>query len=166
MSIIKAAPSDLIEALFLFKAYVQEMNCQGWFHWEFHNSMLKNDIENNVMFLYKENEVCLGMISLNTEEKPEYKTIHWSETSSKPLIAQRLIVHPNWRNQGIAKKLLAFAEEHARENGFTSLRLDVFAENEEAVALYHHLNFSMLGEIKFHYQQVPFYCFEKIISKG
>lgn len=163
MNIIKATSIDLIEVLFLLKVSIQEMDCQEWFCWDMHNTKIQSDIENNIVFLYKENEVCLGMISLCSDEIPEYKNFKWDESSQRPLIAHRLIVHPNWGDQGIDKSLLIFAEQYARENGFTSLRLGASSENQVAVALYHQLNYNVLGEMLTHYQKVPYYCFEKMI---
>jgi ribosomal protein S18 acetylase RimI-like enzyme len=163
MNIIKASPSDLVEVLYLLRVCVLEMNSKGLVYCDLQNILAKNDIENNTVFLYKQNEVCLGMIVLDTDQDPEYKSVEWMAASHKPLVAHRLMVHPNWRNQGIAKQILTFAEHYAQENGFTSLRLDVYSENQEAVALYNNLNYKQLGEITYHYQKVPFYCFEKII---
>jgi GNAT superfamily N-acetyltransferase len=163
MSIIKASQEDLIEVLYLLRVCIQEMNARGWFHLDMHNIMVRDNINNNMVFLYKENEVYPGMITLNVQEEPEYKHVQSNDPLHKPLIAHRLIVHPSWRKKGIAKKLLAFSEQYAKDNGFTSLRLGVFSENLDAVSLYKKLNYNNLGEIFLQYQKIPYYCYEKII---
>lgn len=164
MSIIKASSSDLIEMLFLLKVCLQEMNCRTHLHCDLHDVLMQNHIEDNLIFIYKEHEVCLGLILLDkdTAEVPEYKNAMW-EASPKPIMLNHIIVHPNWHHQGIEEKLITFAEQYARDSGFTSLRLSVFGENEEAIALYHQLNYNKSGEIKLHYQQIPYYCFEKVL---
>ena len=163
MNIIKASPADIVEVLYLLKVCVLEMNIKGWYHWDMQNHLVKYDIENNSVFLYKENEVSVGAITLNNEEIAEYKDIKWSHLSNNPLVVHRLLVHPNWREKGVAKELLVFSENFAKENGFTSLRLEVFSENQEAVGLYNQLNYKQQGEIQLHYQKSPYYCFEKTL---
>ena len=163
MNIIKASPSDLVEVLYLLRVCVLEMNSKGWFHWDLHNPLVKQDLENDRVFVYIENDITIGTITLNCDEMPEYNSISWSNTSGKSLVACRLLVHPCWRKKGIAKELLAFAEKYARENGFNSLRVDVFSENNEALGLCNQLNYKQQGEIQHQYQKLPYYCFEKTV---
>jgi len=163
MEIIKAVPADLIEVLYLLRVCVLDMNSRGWFYWDLQSPLIKEDIDNNTVFLYKQNEMTFGMISFNLKEIPEYRDINWNKASSKPLLIHHLMVHPKWREKGIAKQLITFAERYGRENGFTSLRLDVLSENQEAVSLYRELSYQQMGEVTFHYQKVPYYCFEKRI---
>jgi len=163
MSIIKASPSDLVEVLYLLKVSIQEMNCNNGFHWNLQNCLVQNDIENNLVFLYKQNALCIGMITLSTEDPLEYKSVKWMANSPKPLVAHRLIVHPYWKNRDVAKELLAFAEQHAQEYSFTSVRSDVFTDDREVVTLYHQLNYLHTGEFILLYQKTPYYCFEKIL---
>ncbi|MEM7223813.1 MAG: GNAT family N-acetyltransferase [Pseudomonadota bacterium] len=47
-----------------------------------------------------------------------------------------IAVYPEHRGQGIGGALMAQAEEHARQGGFTTLSLAVFEENEGALRLY------------------------------
>ena len=164
MNIRKASPADLIEVLYLLHVCIQEMNSKGWIHWDLENLTVKDDIEDGIVFIYKENETCLGMVTLTTEEAPEYKDVLWNQMPGRPLLVKRLIVHSKWHTQGIEKQLITFAEQFGIENGFSSLRLDVFAENKEAVALYEQLNFKYSGEIMFQYQKVPNTCFEKVLN--
>lgn len=47
-----------------------------------------------------------------------------------------LIVHPDWRGQGIARKLVAAVQEWARERGITQIRAGVISANPEALAFW------------------------------
>jgi len=50
---------------------------------------------------------------------------------------------PEYRGLGIGSRLMALAEEHAREKGFTKLSLIVFEENEGAKRLYERLGYQV-----------------------
>ena len=50
-----------------------------------------------------------------------------------------------WQGMGIARRLLAMCMDRARMDGFSVLRLDVGAENEDAVRLYTAFGFAEEG---------------------
>lgn len=50
-------------------------------------------------------------------------------------------VHDRFRRRGIAREALVAGEQVAREHGATSLGLNVFADNEGAIALYDGLGY-------------------------
>jgi GNAT superfamily N-acetyltransferase len=101
------------------------------------------------------------MITFSTEVLSGYEEVKWADSSKKPLIIHRLFVHPNWRKQGITDHLLTFAEEYAKDQGYTSLRLHVYGENQEAISVYNNFHYQQTGQIQLKAQKVPFYCFEK-----
>lgn len=47
-----------------------------------------------------------------------------------------LYVHPHFRGKGVAKKLMEWAEEYSRRNGYSGMTLNVFSENAAAKKLY------------------------------
>lgn len=161
MNIVKASSADLMDVLYLLRVCVHEMNGKGWFHWDLQNQLLKSDIEKGTTFLYKQNEACVGALTINNEEIAEYKEILWPSTSHNPLFIHRLMVHPFWREKGVAGSLMYFAEGYAREQGYSSLRLEVNSENDEVINLFNELNYNKIGEIQIQYQKSPYYCFEK-----
>jgi GNAT superfamily N-acetyltransferase len=160
MNIIKAKPDELIEAFYLLKAYLKEMRSKGWLYRDLGFESLSKEIENGTVFLYRTDFLSLGFIILSKDELLEYKNVTWAD-SKNPLTVRYLIDHPIWRKQGISDHLLMFAEEFARDQGFTSLRLDVYGNNQEILSLFASSNFNQAGQIQISEQKIPFYCFEK-----
>ena len=63
---------------------------------------------------------------------------------SKTIYIDNVAVDPNNRRQGIAKKMLFFAEDFAKKNGKNALKLWVAAGNKNAYSLYKKLGFNQL----------------------
>ncbi len=63
-----------------------------------------------------------------------------------------LLVSPDHRGQGIATKLLTVCEQAALLRGCTSLRLEVRADNKEAIELYKRHAYHSIGHRENYYQ--------------
>jgi ribosomal protein S18 acetylase RimI-like enzyme len=158
MSIAKASPSDLIEVLYLLKIYIREMCSNGWLYWDIDNILVNKQIEDDIIFIYREEEVCTGLIMLKDCSVPDFPG------EKKTLSIHSLIVHPCWRKQGIGRKLLQFAEQYAKEEGYESLNFFVVSENHYAVSLYEKLNYIPSMEVLSHYPEKPFINFQKQLA--
>jgi GNAT superfamily N-acetyltransferase len=167
MEIIHAKDTDFIEILYLLRICILDMNQNGLKHW---NSVypgpdiIQDDLTKSSIYLVKDKGVCKGMVTLDTQEPEEYKGIQWANEARKPLFMHRLAVHPNWQGQGIARKLMTFAEEYARKNGFDALRIDVFSDSHHARNLCKKNSFTEAGNFLSFFQQQPFICFDKKIG--
>lgn len=164
MEIKQASSYDLVEVLYLLRECVADMNQKGFKHWN--NSypgieLIKKDIESGSLFFYKEKGIAKGMITLTEESLEEYQEINWKDNSGKALFMQRLAVHPLWQGQGIAKALVEFAEKKAKEDGYSTLRLDVFGGGESATKVCDETGFSQSGEYHSKFQKTPYLCYEK-----
>ncbi len=93
----------------------------------------------------------------------EYGSIGWND-GGRPLVMHRLCISPSLQGKGLAKHLVRFAEQYARENGYGSIRLDAFIDNERALRLYDSLNYQRKGTVTF--RKGSFYCYEKTIGGG
>ncbi|WP_445502121.1 GNAT family N-acetyltransferase [Microvirga sp. G4-2] len=70
----------------------------------------------------------------------------WAHTSWEWLTIELIFVPESLRKQGIARNLIAMAEEEAVERGCHSAWLDTL--NSEALALYERLGYERFGELK------------------
>jgi ribosomal protein S18 acetylase RimI-like enzyme len=82
------------------------------------------------------------------------------DKQGRVLAVHRLCVNPAFQGQGIGRKLMLFAEDYARKNKYTSIRLDAFAKNPISVGLYESLAFQRRGFVSFLPGSIS-YCFEK-----
>jgi GNAT superfamily N-acetyltransferase len=166
MEITRAKAADLIEILYLFRVCILDMNKKGLKHW---NStypgpdLIQQDLREGAIYVVKDKGVCKGLFTLNDKEPEEYSQVNFPDNGAKPLFLQRMIVHPKWQGKGIAKMMIDFAQQHARENGYNCLRLDVYKPSEGARSLYEKQYFQEIGSFQADYQKIPFICYEKRI---
>lgn len=163
MSVLQATSYHLIEILYLLKVCFHGRNSTCLLRWDLQFDIINADINKGNIYLYRKNGVTLGMVTLELEPNSEFKNISYASRSLNPLLAHRLAVHPNWKNQGIENKILQFIEQFAHLKGYTSIRIDAYAENTEAIDTYNKFHYLETGQIQFHYQKVPYTCFEKLI---
>jgi ribosomal protein S18 acetylase RimI-like enzyme len=57
-----------------------------------------------------------------------------------------LAVFTNWGRKGIGTCLLQAAEQQARQHRYPKIALHVAPENEQALSLYHRLQYVVIGE--------------------
>ena len=121
-------------------------------------SMLANDIQARTLFGgFAGAELC-GLMVLNETQSPEYGSIRWNYPK-KPLIVHRVCTRPSYLKKGVASNLMKFAENHAIQNGYDSIRLDAFVKNTTSVAFYRKLEYVEVGRVNF--RKGEFFCFEK-----
>jgi GNAT superfamily N-acetyltransferase len=82
------------------------------------------------------------------------------------LEVKRVFVSPDYRGQGISKRLMLELESIAGERGVSSLVLQTGAKQDEAIALYERLGYVPIARFGL-YQPIPFFlCFGKTITAG
>ena len=92
-----------------------------------------------VMFCAKHNEKTIGYVGL-------YIIFEDCDIANVAVI-------PEFRNRGIAKKLMEYAVSFANEKNVKKLMLEVRASNVPAISLYEKLGFSTVGIRKNYYTQ-------------
>jgi len=71
------------------------------------------------------------------------------------------MVHPQHEGKGIAKLLVRYVEELAKNRQYEAIRLDVFVKNPRAVDFYNKLGYKVTGKVIF--RKGEFFCYEKLI---
>ena len=158
----KAEIDDLDALVALYGAAARDMFRQGIDQWDERypdREILAEDVESGDMTLgLLDGELACAYV-VNREYDPEYELGAWEHTQGNFCVLHRLCVNPRMQGQGLARQAMARMEETAREQGFDSVRLDVFSQNLHAQRLYERLGYRRTGEVRF--RKGIFYLMEK-----
>jgi ribosomal protein S18 acetylase RimI-like enzyme len=165
--IVLAVENDIDRIMSLVRDCIEDMESHGIHQWgEYYptREIIQDDIENRSMFTAKEDDEVLGIIAVNEEQPPEWEKVNWSTQEDTILAIHRLAVKPTRQRQGIARRLLDYAEDYAANNGYTSIRLDAYSGNPRALRLYEKHRYNRVGQVHFPMRGRPFYVYEKILK--
>lgn len=125
-------------------------------------------LEAGTLYVGVDGEALWGVVNLNGIQLPEYDAIPWSIPAEREQVGviHTLCIHPAQAGKGYARKLAAFCEDTAREQGKTVIRLDTWQGNVPANHLYPSLGYRFAGgtEFFFHgYIHEILNCYEKAL---
>ena len=159
--------SEIPDIITICKACAALMISKGIYQWnECYPSAtaFEKDIERGELYILSDKEEIIGTIVISTLIDDEYLPVKWLTTNSNNLYMHRLSIHPDHQGKGYAQKLMIFAENHANENNFTSIRLDTFSQNKRNQTFYETRGYQKLGDIFFPKQsEHPFHCYELVL---
>lgn len=160
----KLSEEYLSDVMILIKEAIIKMNNNGIDQWDEiypTKEIIKRDLRKKYAYGYFENNELSGYVAINEEYFPEYDEIVWVINKRKFLITHRLCIKPDKQGKGIAKQLINFTEKYAKDNNYSSIRLDAFSKNPKALQLYENLGYHKAGTVQF--RKGLFICFEKEI---
>jgi ribosomal protein S18 acetylase RimI-like enzyme len=103
----------------------------------------------------------IGCVTVDTQADPLWQGLDWSADGEPFAAVHRLMIHPSQQGRGLAKRLMAHAESLARADARRSIRLDTFAANPLALALYQKLGYRQTGQATM--RKGVFVGFEKLL---
>jgi ribosomal protein S18 acetylase RimI-like enzyme len=159
----KLSMDQLFDAFSIIESVIEKMNNEQIFQWDEHyptREIIEKDIDDGHALGYFHLKELRGYIVLNEEYSPEYNSLEWTDKSGTALIVHRLSIKANCQGQGIAKQLMIFAEEYAKKNNYSSIKLDAFLHNKAALHLYEKSGYTKVGTVTF--RKGEFNCYEKV----
>ncbi len=165
MNISRAAETDIDAIMALVRDAVREKQRNGDDQWDDtypNRELIAQDISTGTLFKIADGNSILGIIVLNEEQPPPYFTIAWND-GGRPLVVHRLCINPLFQRRGLARRLMLFAEEHAAENAYRSIRLDTYSGNRAAQALFLSLGYHPAGDVSLR-EDKAFHCYKKAIG--
>ncbi|MCL6293542.1 GNAT family N-acetyltransferase [Jejuia spongiicola] len=163
----KARLKDIDRIISITKACASFMIDKGIYQWNEHypnKAAFKNDVLRNELYVIEEDKTIVGCVVVSSFMDEEYIPVSWLTESNRNIYIHRLAIHPKHQGKGYAKKLMDFAEKFAKENNYTSVRLDTFSQNKRNQKFYELRSYKRLGDIYFPKQSNhPFYCYELIL---
>ena len=113
----------------------------------------RNDAEVNIesksLYVAKMKNQMVGSISLNHVQEPAYEQVNWkiNAKANEILVIRLFAVHPDFKGQGMAKAMLEFAKDKAKELECKTIRLDVVNQNIPACQLYEKSGFEYVSTV-------------------
>ena len=107
--------------------------------------------EAGTLYVLEEDGTVWGSMNLNGLQLAEYVKIPWSFPAREDQVAviHTLTIHPDRFGQGLARQMVIFAEEEARRQGKTVIRLDTWEHNVPANRMYPALGYHFAGATEF-----------------
>jgi ribosomal protein S18 acetylase RimI-like enzyme len=156
-----ASPDDLDTALDVVRAATRHMDSRGIHQWDeiYPDGLtLSEDIRKGHMWVMEVDGQIAGLISIDNEQPTEYRNVSW-RYHGQAVVIHRLTIHPGHQRQGLASRMMEFAEDIAEKHGCAAIRLDAYTQNPAATALYERLGYEKAGTVRF--RKGDFFCFEK-----
>ena len=150
----------------LISECITDMEAQGIYQWNNYYpsiEIIAKDVHGKSLYIMQNQKSCLGIISFDEKQEPEYEKVKWLSSDPRILVVHRLAVCPKCQRQGIGRKLMDFAEKFAIENEYVSIRLDAYSGNMRAIEFYEQRGYQKTGHVYFPMRKLPFYCYEKIL---
>ena len=139
---------------------------EGIFQWDERYpkpDMIRNDLLNGYTSLVREKDEIVAFFTSNSIcEDHDHDHIEWLYHGDSWVILHRLCVDPELQNAGVGQRILELFEQQSTENGFESIRIDVFATNKKAIHIYEKYGYVRVGDAVC--ERGPFYVYEKLIN--
>lgn len=158
-TIVQATVEDTKEILALYKMQIGREFCP----WDDHYPTeyeIEYDLGREALFVMKDGTSIIAAISLDKDDAVEALSC-WSKELAPGGELSRLAVHPDYQNQGIARKMLLHGMKVLADRGYKSVHFLVNKHNIKAIRSYDALTFNIVGECDLYDQ--PFLCYEKAL---
>lgn len=158
---------DAIQAI--IAQVVPVMNAASNFQWNESYPLRANfeaDLMHGELWVACNEGKIVGVIVCSFETPEEYAALNCWDVSLPCLVPHRMAVDPAAKGLGVAKALLAFAEELALSRGLDRVRVDTCTRNAPTMSLFPKLGYVAKGEIQLRGKapDLWFMCFEKILK--
>ncbi|MEO9894169.1 GNAT family N-acetyltransferase [Aurantibacter sp.] len=159
--------SDIPDILHITKACAIHMIEKRIYQWNVDypsRRHFENDINRKELYILLVEKIIIGTIVLSSLMDEEYKNVKWRSKNDNNLYIHRLAIHPDFQGKGYAQMLMSFAEKYAKEEDYSSIRLDTFSQNKRNQKFYESRGYQRLDDIFFPKQSKdPFHCYELLI---
>ena len=167
MDINPAKMEDLPEILELVAVCTRHMNIGGNEQWKKGvyptEEMLIGDIEKGNLYILFDAGSIIAIVVTDDVGDPEYEPLEWKYTEGRIAYMHRMCIHPDLQGTGLAGKMWDFAEDLARERGFTHMRLDTYMRNKQVQGMIERRGYERVGTVSFPPWDLPYICYEKAL---
>lgn len=132
------------------------------------DSIIKGYLDNQSMYLFKDNELIVGAMALTMNQGDDYHKIKWNINvqDNDVAVIHILGINPKYQRNGIGKQMIDEAIKIAKDNHKKVLRLDALASNTPAQKMYLGKGFTYCGMLNQYAENTgwtDFYFYEYIL---
>jgi len=163
MEIKLAQNADFDQIWNIYVACRNDMLAQNIMQWNENyptHDLIQSSIDTRSVYALFDGTQIIGAITVDEEQDGQYVNIGWTHKEDVPMVIHRLVVLPEHQKNGYAQQLMDFAETHAKESGYPSIRLDAYSQNQRIQDFYKRRGYQTRGEVFFQGKPDPFICFE------
>lgn len=169
MQVAQARAKDLDATYAVLLECRRALEARGLMQWDSQypsRSFFDDAIACKSLFALPDDGRICGVVVLNESQPPEWNAAAWHVQEPPFLVIHAFAIVPDLQGRGHGRKLLRFCEDLAREQSYTSIRLDAFSENSAALRFYEQQGYVFRGEVQFTSKPVAhqrYYCYEKAL---
>lgn len=108
---------------------------------------IEKDISEHIWFVAEKNGHLIGYVTIYSENKTPQCVLERSNGNVPEI--RNLYVLERFLGRGIGFELMTYAEKYLKQQGFSSVWLDVFCENTRAIAFYKRQGYEQIGSTFF-----------------
>ncbi|MGB8955274.1 MAG: GNAT family N-acetyltransferase [Tumebacillaceae bacterium] len=168
MELKRAELQEIDTIMDLYKRTIQTMLASGIDQWDERypsRDLMDIDLNDREVYWFLDDERRpVGIVVLNEYQEEEWDRNAWAIPDDRPLCVHRLVIDPQAQGQGYAVRLMEAIEQHARDNGYKSIRLDAYTGNPIACRLYSRCGYAQRGEVTLQLRPLPYAMFEKVLE--
>ncbi len=158
---------EIKDILQITRACASKMIDNGIYQWNeqypTENAFL-DDLNRNELYVKEHEGKVIGAIVISTHMDEEYIPIEWLTPNGNNTYIHRVCIHPDFQGKGFAQEMMSYAETYSKSEGFDSVRLDTFSQNNRNQHFYEQRGYKKLGDIFFPKQSThPFHCYELVL---
>ena len=128
-------------------------------------STLWQNLQAGDTWVMRDGANLIACVTLDRKQDPQFDKIAWAYPSNHFMVIHRLCTHPAYQGRGLARQLVNFAEQHARDHRLDVLRLDAYLGNPVSQKLYRSLGYhEATGYCYYPPRDIMCNCFEKWVG--
>lgn len=149
----KAANKDMTQIWSIVQQAIVRRREEGSDQWQdgYPNlDSIKKDIERGAGFVVIVEDTIVGYVAVLVNDEPEYEKIEgkWL-TNGDFVVVHRIAVSDDYVGQGLAQRILWFAEGYAIRNRINSVKVDTNFDNIAMIKTFEKLGYVYCGEVYF-----------------
>ena len=164
----KAIQSEIPEIWVILQQAIKRRKEDGSNQWQdgYPNpDVIQKDIEKDAGYVLTEGETIVGYCAVLINDEPQYEKIIGKWLSNDDyVVLHRVAISDGHLGKGLAKKLLGFIEEYARNKNIYIIKADTNFDNPAMINIFQKLGYSFCGEV--HFRGSPRIAYEKLLNKA